>query len=135
MTELKGANNMSKRLILAGGIFNAFFTVFHIWLGWQIQMIQDLLPEYKSLMQMLNVAGTLTIAFATFASFFCMDDLLGTGLGRATIILVAIFYASRAIEEIILAPQFSPVIFGVCLVVAMIYMLAIAGAIRKPVIA
>lgn len=126
---------MSKRLILAGGIFNAFFTVFHIWLGWQIQTIPDLLPEYKSLMLMLNVAGTLTIAFATFASFFCMDDLLGTGLGRATIVLVALFYGSRAIEEIILAPQFSPIIFGVCLLVAMIYALAIAGVVRKPALA
>lgn len=126
---------MSKRLIVAGGIFNAFFTLFHIWLGWQIQMLPDLLPEYKSLMLMLNVAGTLTIAFATFASFFCVDDLLGTGLGRATMILVAIFYATRAFEEIILAPQFSPVIFGVCLVVAMIYMLAMAGTVRKPAVA
>lgn len=126
---------MSKRLLLAGGIFNAFFTVFHIWLGWQIQMLPALLPEYKSLMLMLNVAGILTIAFATFASFFCVDDLLGTGLGRATIVLVVLFYAARAIEEIILAPQFSTVIFSVCLAVAIIYMLAIAGAIRKPVVA
>lgn len=126
---------MNKRLLLVGGIFNAFFTVFHIWLGWQIQLLPGLLPEIKALMQMLNVAGILTIAFATFASFFCVEDLVGTGLGRATIILVALFYAIRAAEEIILAPEFSPVIFGVCLVVAMIYTLAIAGTIRKPVIA
>jgi hypothetical protein len=126
---------MNKRLLLVGGSFNAFFTVFHIWLGWQIQLLPGLLPEIKALMQMLNVAGILTIAFATFASFFCVEDLVGTSLGRATIILVALFYAIRAAEEIILAPEFSPVIFGVCLVVAMIYTLAIAGAIRKPVIA
>jgi hypothetical protein len=56
-------------------------------------------------------------------------------LGRATIILVALYYATRAIEEIILAPEFSPLIFGVCLLVAMIYILAIAGATRKSVVA
>jgi len=126
---------MSKRLLLVGGIFNAFFTVFHIWLGWQIQLLPGLLPEIKALMQMLNVAGILTIAFATFASFFWVEDLLNTGLGRTTIILVALFYATRAMEEIILSPEFSPVIFGVCILVAMIYMLAIAGSVRKPVIA
>jgi hypothetical protein len=122
---------MSKRLLLIGGIMNGFFTVFHIWLGWQIQMLPDLLPDYKALMQMLNVAGVLVIAFATFVSFFCARDLLTPGLGKATLILIALFYATRAAEEIVLAPNFSPMIFGICLVVAIVYILAVAGAPRK----
>lgn len=126
---------MSKRLLLVGGCLNAFFTVFHIWLGWQIHILPELSPDIEALMQMLNVAGILTIAFAAFASFFCMDDLLSTSLGRATIILVVLYYATRAVEEIILAPQFSPVIFGVCLLVAMVYLLVIAGTVRKPAMA
>jgi hypothetical protein len=123
---------MSRRLLLVGGFFNTLFTLFHVWLGWQIQMLAGLLPEYKSLMLMLNVGGILTIAFATFASFFCMEDLLNTRLGKATVILVALYYTTRAIEEIILSPEFSPVIFGVCLLVAMVYVLVIVGAVRKP---
>ena len=123
---------MSKRLLLIGGVMNGFFTVFHIWLGWQIQLIPDLLPDYKALMQMLNVGVVLVIAFATFVSFFCVRNLLTTDLGKTTMILIALFYAIRAAEEIILAPSFSPMIFGICLVVAMIYVLAIAGAARKP---
>ena len=61
---------MSKRLLLIGGVMNGIFALFHIWLGWQIQMLPDLLPDYKALIQMLNVGGILTIAFATFVSFF-----------------------------------------------------------------
>ena len=55
-----------------------------------------------------------------------------TGLGKTTMILIALFYATRAAEEIVLAPYFSPMIFGVCLAVAMVYALAVAGALRKP---
>jgi hypothetical protein len=123
---------MSKRLLLIGGVMNGFFTVFHIWLGWQIQRLPDLLPDYKALMQMLNIGGVLIIAFATFVSFFCVRDLLTTGLGKTTLTLIALFYATRATEEIVLATSFSPVIFGICLAVALVYVLAVAGTLRKP---
>ena len=123
---------MSKRLLLIGGVMNGFFTVFHIWLGWHIQMLPGLLPDYKALMQMLNVGVVLIIAFAMFVSFFCRRDLLTTILGKTTLILIALFYATRAAEEIVVATSFSPMIFGVCLAVALIYVLAVAGAARKP---
>jgi hypothetical protein len=126
---------MSKRLLLIGGVFNALFTIFHIWLGWQIQLIPDLSPDYKALMQMLNIGVILAIAFATFASLFCTHDLMTTGLGKTSMILIALFYATRAVEEIVLATEFSPVIFGICLAVAVVYILAIAGTLRKPVTA
>ncbi len=123
---------MSKRLLFIGGVMNGFFTLFHIWLGWQIQILPELSPDYKALLQMLNVGVTLTIAFATCVSFFCARDLLTTGLGKTTLGLIALFYASRAAEEIVLAPSFSPLIFGLCLAVALVYLLAIAGARRTP---
>jgi hypothetical protein len=125
---------MSKRLLLIGGVFNALLTFFHLWLGWQIQLIPDLLPDYKALMQMLNVGVILILAFATYTSWFCISDLLTTALGKTTTLMIALFYAARAGEEIILAPEFSAVIFGICLAVAVIYLLALAGALRKPVV-
>ena len=123
---------MSKRLFLIGGIFNALLTIFHLWLGWQIQLIPNLLPDYRALMQMLNVGVILILAFATYASWFCISDLQTTALGKTTTLLIALFYAMRAGEEIILAPEFSAVIFGVCLVVAVIYFLALARTLRSP---
>jgi hypothetical protein len=122
---------MSKQLLLTGGIFNCIFTFFHIWLGWQIQLMSGLLPDYKALMQMLNVGVILIVAFATFVSLFCARDLMTTGLGKTTTILIALFYATRAAEEIVLSPSFSPIIFGVCLVVAIVYVLAIIEVFHK----
>ncbi|HAE59238.1 MAG TPA: hypothetical protein DCG54_06955 [Anaerolineae bacterium] len=123
---------MSKRLLWAGGGFNVLLMIFHIWLGWQIQLIPDLSPDYKALMQMLNVGVILILVFATYASLFCIRDLLTTGLGKLTMLVIALFYATRAGEEIILAPEFSAVIFGICLIVAVIYLLALARTLRAP---
>jgi hypothetical protein len=122
---------MSKILIILGGVLNGLFTVFHIWLGWQIYSLQGLLPEHKALMLMLNVGGILLIGFATFASLFCIKDVLTTRLGKATIFLIILLYASRAVEEIIISPGFSLVIFTTCLAVAAIYALALTGTTHK----
>jgi hypothetical protein len=123
---------MNKRLLFIGGILNGLFTVFHVLLGWQIHLTPGLSLQHRVLMQMLNVGGILMVAFATVVSLFYTRDLIGTGLGKATMILIALFYTSRAVEEVVLAPDFSPLIFGVCLIVAIVYGLAIAGTIRKP---
>jgi hypothetical protein len=79
-------------------------------------------------MQMLNFGGILMIAFAAWVSFFRVKKLIHTGLSKSTLILIAVFYASRALEEIVLAPRFSPIIFAVCLLVAIIYLTALIGA-------
>ena len=117
---------------MIGGIFNALLTIFHFWLGWQIQLIPDLAPDYKALMQMLNVEVILILGYATYVSLFWISDLLTTGLGKTTMLMMALFYATRAGEEILLAPKFSSFIFGACLAVAVIYLLALAGTLRAP---
>lgn len=122
---------MNNRLLFVGGILNGFFTIFHIWLGWQIQMMPGLSSDHRALMQMLNVGGILILAFATFVSLWCKRDLITTGLGKTTMILIALFYASRALEEIVLAPSFSPLIFGICLAVSIVYILVMVGVLRQ----
>lgn len=123
---------MNKRLLSLGGILNGVFTLFHVWLGWQIQQYPDLLPDYRALMQMLNVGGILMLAFATFTSLFCKGEVLASSLGRATLGLIALFYAARAAEEVVLASHFSPAIFGACLAVALLYGVLVASTLRRP---
>lgn len=116
---------MNKALILAGGGLNALFAVLHVWLGWQIHLISNLPPGYKALLEMLNVGGTIFIAFFAYASFFCLRDLLDTALGKAVLFVVFLLYTTRAIEEVIIAPRFSPLIFVLCLIVGAIYLVAL----------
>lgn len=123
---------VSKKMLFIGGILNAVFTLFHIWLGWKIQSFAGLPDGYRPLMTMLNFGGILLIGFITFASFFCIEELISTRLGKAVIILTFFVYFSRAIEEVLIAPQFSVLIFISCLIVAAVYALAFAG-LKKPV--
>lgn len=115
---------MNKGLLIAGGIFNAFFTLFHIFMGWQIQMVPTLTEDVRALLQMLNVGVVLIVSFAAYVSFFHKSELVETRLGKSLLVLIALFYTARAVGEIILSPAFSPVIFGICLIVAGVYLAA-----------
>jgi hypothetical protein len=113
---------MNKKLLFVGGLFNGFFTLFHLFLGWHIQSLTSLPPAQQALMQELNIGCVLTLALFTFASLFCADDLLETRLGKATLVFTTLYYAARGVAEILLAPRFSPLIFGACLLVAFLYL-------------
>jgi hypothetical protein len=114
---------MNKKLLVLGGSINVLFTIFHIWLVWQLSQLTGLSPEIKSLLLMLALGGVLIIGYAAYVSLFCIKDMLTTKLGNTAMILVIVIYTSRAAEEIVLAPKFSPLIFCTCLVTAIIYVL------------
>ena len=116
---------MAQKLLFAGGLFNGFFTLFHLFLGWQIQGLTNLPPAQQAMMQELNIGSLLMLAFFTVASLFCANDLLTTRLGKTTLVFTVIFYAARAGAEIVLAPRFSGLIFGACLLAALLSLLSI----------
>jgi hypothetical protein len=99
---------MNNKLLFAGGLINGFFTLFHLFLGWQIQGLTSLPPAQQAMLQELNIGSLLTLAFFTIASLFCANDVLTTRLGKTTLVFIALFYAARAAAEILLAPRFSP---------------------------
>jgi hypothetical protein len=111
---------MSRMLLTVGGIVNVLFGLFHIFLGWQIQMAPGLQPNLRGLLQALNVGGTLMIFFLAYASLFRRSDMLSTGLGRSTQVLAILLFWTRAGEELVLF-SFTPVIFFSCLATGGIY--------------
>jgi hypothetical protein len=113
---------MSKMLLNFGGIINLLFGVFHLWLVRVIQTSDSFTeaPEMRPLMLVLNIATALLVLFLAYASFFCKRDLLTTRLGKSTLVLAALFYLLRAVEEIIFM-KFSLVFFIPCLLVGGMY--------------
>jgi len=122
---------MKKKLLFVGGIINVLFTIFHVWLAWQISQITGLSPEIHALMLMLAVGGILMIGFAAYASLFCIRNIFATKLGKITIFFIILIYGSRALEEIVIAPKFSPLIFSVCLVTTFVYLVALTLSQKK----
>ena len=113
---------MSKVLLIIGGIFNSLLAVFHVFLGYQIFQIKDIAEGYRALMLMLNAGGTLFIILFAVASLGYVKEMLTSKLGKLISLFVFLLYASRAIEEVIISPEFSLAIFAVCLVIAAIYL-------------
>lgn len=112
---------MRKKLLLAGGIVNTIFGLFHIWLGTAIQHSDKLTMEARSLLHAFNVFGTVAIFYFAYMSFFHRRELLETKLGKTVMSLVVFVYFSRALEEFILF-DFSIVIFASCILAGGIYL-------------
>lgn len=121
---------MAKALLIADGILNTFFFLFHLLVGYQIHHLAQLATPYRALMEPLNVGGMLFIFFFAYASFFQGKEMLQTGLGRVVLLLVAALYLSRAAEEFFLF-KFTPAIFGSCVLVGAIYVALFVTAIKE----
>ncbi len=123
---------MKHMKIKLGGIIQALFTLFHIYLAYDISRISTLNADDIIFMQMLNVGGIIIIGFFTYVSFFHSEDLTELRLGRLILWLIIVFYLSRAMEEIMYyGTQFSRPIFFICLSVSFLYIVILFTKIRK----
>ncbi|HLP46441.1 MAG TPA: hypothetical protein VK469_10860 [Candidatus Kapabacteria bacterium] len=115
-------NNMTKRLLLIGGIVNAIFTLFHFYLHYQLYKLKSLPANLYALLLMLNLGGILIILFFTLAFLVYSREVLTTKLGGLALLFCSIFYGTRALEEIILSPRFSIVIFSSCIITSLLFL-------------
>jgi hypothetical protein len=113
---------MNRILLRIGGAVNALFVIFHVWLGYQIHTSPGIAAGDRPLMEMLNVGGVLFILMFAVSSLYYVEEMLGTKLGRLGLLFVFLLYGSRAVEEIIISPRFSPVIFIICALLAALYL-------------
>jgi hypothetical protein len=123
---------MRKILLISGGIFNSIFGVFHIWMARGIHLSNSFSPGTRSLMHAFNVFGIIVVFYFAYISFFQQRDLLSTKLGKSTLVLVALVYLSRAIEEFFLF-EFSFRIFIPCVLAGGIYVFLLLFPGFKPV--
>ena len=93
---------MSKALLIAGGILNALFAVFHFALPslaqWQ-NTLSTISTDSQAVMYTLNLAAAFTLLVFAFVSVFYRHDLLTTNLGKALSISIALFWLVRAVAE------------------------------------
>jgi len=111
---------MKKTLLISGGILNTLFGLFHVLMARGIQVSEILSPEARSLLHAFNAFGIIVIFYFAYISFFHDRELLSTRLGRTMLVLVALVFLSRAIEEFILF-KFSIAIFLPCVLVGGVY--------------
>ena len=90
-------------LIRTGGIYCLVFAVFHLFFwklfDWQ-EDLQSLSFINRAVVQILNLCLTFCFVIFGYISLAHTDELIGTPLGRALLLLLTIFLVLRAIEQV-----------------------------------
>lgn len=91
-------------LIKAGGVFNIGMVLFHasFWrlFRWN-EDLKNISFLNRAIMQVLNISLTLVFAMFAWISFVQAHELLTTPLGHNLLILMAVFWLARSIQQII----------------------------------
>jgi hypothetical protein len=91
---------MSKTLLIAAGVVNALFALFHIFLGYKIQFFALPAPV-RGLLETFNAGGLLIMVLMAFLFLLRGREVLRTGIGAAFLVFGVALYFGRAVEEFI----------------------------------
>lgn len=94
---------MSK-LILAGGILNLLFAVFHLLFpklfNWKDEL-KSLNFINRNIMEVLNLCLAFVFIIFSYISIFHTDEMLNTGLGFSLTAGISIFWLLRSLEQVV----------------------------------
>lgn len=95
---------MDETLIRAGGVFHFALVVFHL-LFWRLfdwnTDLRSLSVINRAVVPVLNLSLTFLFALFGFLSLFHSRELSTTGLGRSLLVGLALFWAARAMQQIV----------------------------------
>ena len=115
-------------LLRVGGLYNVAFALLHLLFWWLFKWNEELpkLPTVnQALVQVLNLCVAFTFLIFGYLSLAHTRELLITPLGRALLMLIALFWLARAIEQIVFFEQRdrdSRLFFALFVVGAVLYM-------------
>ena len=90
-------------LLKVGGLYNLAFALLHLLFWWLLRWkeeLPNLSPVNQALMQVLNLGVAFTLLIFGYISLAHTRELLVTPLGRALLMLIALFWLARAIEHV-----------------------------------
>lgn len=124
----------NESILFFGGLYNLILTVFHLCFWRLFHWRKDLASLSlinRSVMQILNLCLTFVFIIFAYLSFFHTTELLSTSLGSSLLIMMAIFWLLRAIEQVYffgLKSHISKGFFVFFLLGTVIYTLPLTGA-------
>jgi len=91
-------------LIKAGGIYSFGFVIFHL-MFWRIfnwgEDLRSLSFLNRAIMQVLNVSLIFAFVIFGYISLLHTNELMESSLGHSLLVLTALFWLFRAIEQIV----------------------------------
>jgi len=93
-----------EQLLIVGSIYNLSFAIFHLFF-WKIFKWKTQLAKLdfinRAIMQVLNLCLIFCFLMFSYISFFHTSKLLTTRLGHSLMAGISIFWAFRAIQQIV----------------------------------
>ena len=91
-------------LIKAGGVYSLGFVIFHL-LFWRLfdwdRDLRSLSFLNRAIMQVVNLSLTFVFVIFGYISLMHTRELLESSLGHSLLLLIALFWFLRAIEQVI----------------------------------
>ena len=91
-------------LIRAGGLFNIALVLFHLSF-WRVfhwrEDLQNLDSLNRAIMQVLNISLMVVFAIFGYISLAHSRELLDSPLGHSLLVLMALFWLARAVQQVI----------------------------------
>lgn len=122
---------MPRRLVIAGGVINAMFFLFHLAFIFALPRTPGLEPAAKNLLQIFNACTCIFIGYLAYVSLFHARALLATPLGAYTLVLGALTYLVRIITELRFTRPPGPLVIAFSALAAGAYLVALIAN-RRP---
>jgi hypothetical protein len=119
----EGDWRMKKIFLVVAGVIQVLIAVLHVAIIWGIAADASLTDKVKDGAQIFNAAVLTTVLFFAYVSLFRRRDLLGTSLGRAVCVFIAVFYCQRAVVDAVLS-GIEPIGLSLLLLVSALYVVA-----------
>jgi hypothetical protein len=119
-----------KTLIRIGGALNLASAAFHVFLAFCFGRMPGIPCTALATMKMLNAVTIGAFLVLGLAMAFYATEVASTRIGRLLLALGAAIYLMRAAGEMCLMPVPKPLIAGICLVAALVHILALLRTCR-----
>lgn len=115
---------MRSVLLVGGGVVQILVMVMHVGMFFGIAYSPELAQRVKETLYIFNATVAVTVAFLAYVSLFRRKDLLGTGLGRAVCLFIALVYVQRGLVEVVVRGFGDPIWLILFATIAALYVIA-----------
>jgi len=118
----------TQRLIQIGGLINLLFVAFHLLSAWT-PGLELLLPDFRPVMQVLNIHLAYALAIFFAVSVFFPGELSTTKLGRLISLSIAGFWILRGLNQLLFwgVATSAWIILLVCIGIGMLYIIPVTA--------
>lgn len=115
---------MRSVLLIVGGVVQILVMAMHVAMFYGIASSPDLALRVKETLYIFNAFCVVTVAFFAYVSLLRRRDLLGTALGQAVSVFIALVYVQRGLVEIIVRGFSDPLWLVLFCAIAALYAIA-----------